>query len=300
MKKRNFKSNINNESHNEMLLERANEAKESLGIVNNVVLLDCNDIDTWCYRDRMEFELGDIDSLGSSIQNKGQAQPIIVVDRSKEFVAKSNINAKYVVIAGYRRWMACSKKGIKVQAVISKFSFEEAVACLMAENEKEDVSDYSKGMFFSSIIKSENITQDSLHKKLNISVTSINRYLSFARVPDEVWQAVGDISKVSSRTAAELASISKRSKRHLDAIIEISEHIKKGAGAKRVVALIDSIINKSKVNVTTPVLIKHNGKTYVKITDSTINFSKDIREHKSFPKLKDDLIMKFKAMIPAD
>ena len=40
-----------------------------------------------------DFEIGDIDLLGSSIENQGQAQPIIVVDKSDVFVGKNKNNA---------------------------------------------------------------------------------------------------------------------------------------------------------------------------------------------------------------
>lgn len=71
-------------------------------IVEKVLKVDPNDIGNWEYRDRQDFELGDISALSESIETKGQAQPIIIVEASDLFRSSDNSLAKYVVIAGYR------------------------------------------------------------------------------------------------------------------------------------------------------------------------------------------------------
>ena len=83
----------------------------SLGISSSVIGLQPHKIANWIYRDRSEFELGSIDDLANSIKTKGQAQPIVVVLASETFKARDNPDATYVVIAGYRRWLACLKHG---------------------------------------------------------------------------------------------------------------------------------------------------------------------------------------------
>ena len=107
-----------------------------------------SEIGSWEYRDRCDFELGNIDELADSIALKGQAQPIILVSVSDVFNAEGGNGCRYIVIAGYRRWLACKSKNMLVDAIVRNMNFDQAIACLVSENEKEKVSDYSKGMFY--------------------------------------------------------------------------------------------------------------------------------------------------------
>ena len=68
---------------------------------------------------------------------------------------QKNSNTKYVVIAGYRRWLACKLIKQDIQVTVKKLSFEDAIACVVDENRKQDVSDYSKGMFYYNVLQSK-------------------------------------------------------------------------------------------------------------------------------------------------
>ena len=233
-KKLNFNSisdiEVNNDVDSNSLIK---SSMSSLGISSNILSIDPNKIDNWIYRDRSDFELGNIDDLADSIKLKGQAQPIIVASTQKEwFTPKSNFEAKYVVIAGYRRWLACKKHNIKIDAIIKDISFEDAIATLDAENEKEAVSDFSKGMFYSSLIKSGKITRDDLRIRLSLKPASLSNFLSYGDVPQEIWNAVGNTSKVSPKTAGILRSYINKDSSYIDKIINIADKIRAGAGEK--------------------------------------------------------------------
>jgi ParB family chromosome partitioning protein len=175
--------------------------------IEKLVKLHTSVIDTWILRDRKDFELGDISELSESIRQRGQAQPIIVVKKSNIFKTKSDPNAKYVVIAGHRRWLACKKANIKIDSIIRDMTFDQAIECLKSENERESISDYSNGLFYHSLKSTYKYTLDKLSTNLGISISQLHRLLSFAEVPNMIWDAVGDMSKVSSRTSAEILGI---------------------------------------------------------------------------------------------
>lgn len=300
MTKRKFTSNLTatskidesiiEENHSVMVDERKKIAKSSLGIVGEVVLVDPLLIDTWIYRDRKDFELGNIEELAESINIKGQAQPIILVKKSDTFKPKENNNAKYIVIAGYRRWLACKLINKEIKAVISDMDFETAVATLVAENEKENVSDYSKGLFFSNVIESENITQDTLHKRLGIPTPTLNRYLSFARVPKIIWENVGDLSKVTSRTSAEIAVLSKKGDDYIDALVEIADEIKKGIGARKVNAMVMNIVQgKENKDKKKEIKITYDGEKYMTLSGSKITLHSPILNHEEYKNIEEAL-----------
>ena len=59
-------------------------------------------------------------------------------------------------------------------------------------------------------------------------------YLAFAKIDQDIWNAVNNMSRVSARAADTISVLSRKSPAHKKAIIEITEDIKKGAGTRRI------------------------------------------------------------------
>jgi ParB family chromosome partitioning protein len=281
MKRKKFKSPLintdavsNNESNTEFdINSEMNKVQGSLGFVGNVMSLNAKDIENWEFRDRHDFEIGNIDALADSIKLKGQAQPIIVVRADSTFKNRDDKKSKYIVIAGYRRWLACRKHDLKVDAVIKILSFNDAISLLEAENEKEPVSDYSKGMFYSSIIKSEKIKKDDLRKRLGLQPANFSNLLSFDAIPKSIWEAVSDVTKVSARTAYVLRSYVNKDKKYIPIIESIAGKIVSGAGEKRIKALIEGIENGTEKKKFASYTVINGIKAY-KVDSGTIQINK--------------------------
>ena len=60
----------------------------------------------------------------------------------------------------------------------------------------------------------------------------LDNYLAFEKVPAIIWDAVGNLSRVSSRSAATIFSLSKKGKDYISALIDLADEIRKGAGSK--------------------------------------------------------------------
>lgn len=266
------------------LHEKLSKVEEECHLDEKVVSLHCDLLDTWEFRDRKGFELGDITQLANSIRFKGQSQPIVVVRASEEFKPKTNLSAHYVVIAGYRRWLACKTHNLFVQAIIKKMNFDEAVACLVSENEKEDVSDYSKGFFYASVLESERITQEALAEKLGISGSRLSQFLAFAQIPETLWQVIGDSSKVSARTAAAMRCIINRGDDYEKALYKVSSSIAKGYGEKRLREEVDAIVlHKNKREDKASRLSCNKEIPLMTVKKGQIHFNKSISGHPDFP-----------------
>ena len=229
----------------EAILERFKAVENEMGYSEHIVNLDCSKIDTWEFRDRKSFELGNIDDLAASIKHGGQCQPIVVVRPSASFKPKDDPSAQYVVIAGYRRWMACKKYKMDVLAVVRTLTFEQAITVLASENEKESVSEYSKGMFYHTLLSTQKITEEELSARLNISLHSLQSYLAFPKVPEQIWKAIGDLSRVSAKTASVILSFVNKGPIHVKAIKSIAKKIAHGYGEKRIQEAVESIVNKN-------------------------------------------------------
>lgn len=248
-------------------------------VSEKVIKISPEDIGNWEFRDRQDFELGDIEGLSESIESKGQAQPIIIVKSDDVFKTRDSSDKKYIVIAGYRRWLACKLKNIAVDAIIRNLTFEQAIACLVSENEKEKVSDYSKGMFYNNLLKKERVTKKSLYEKLGLHRSVFDNYLSFAEVPEDVWKAVKCMSNVSARTSSTIKLICQKGEQEKKAIIAIADKIASGIGEKKIASLVNKILsdkNSKSGNDATRVAFSKN--VYIEVkNDSLIVSAKKIK-----------------------
>lgn len=218
--------------------------------MNNESVIKMNPVDVanWEYRDRQDFELGDIDELAESIELNGQAQPIIIVEKDHIFRSVNECGAKYIVIAGYRRWLACKSKNIFVESIIRNMSIEQAIACLISENQKEQVSDYSKGMFYYQLLNNEKITKKTLSERIGLKRGMFDNYISFAEVPREIWDAVGDLRNVSARTSSTIKLLAQKGPEYKQALVSIAGKISEGIGEKKIMTLVNMELNKTMQN----------------------------------------------------
>lgn len=191
----------------------------------------------WKYSDRNEFELGNIQELADDIKRNGQIQPILV--------RKAKKNNTYEVIAGERRWRACTFLKQDVLAIeigkddISSFLLQHS------ENKRKDISPYSKCMSYAKLINDGLITQNKLAQKLGYKKSSFSELMSFSTVPLELWKHVNDISKVSVSTASHIRKIINKNSDLLENLIEISDKIRMGAGKKTIDKYLAFDINSS-------------------------------------------------------
>jgi ParB/RepB/Spo0J family partition protein len=262
----------------ESILQRFKMAESELGYTEHIVKLKSDLVDAWEFRGRKVFEEGNLDDLAVSIKNGGQCQPIIVVRTSTLFRPKDDPLAQYAVIAGHRRWMACKKFNMDVLAVIRTLTFEQAVSVLVTENEREHVSDYSKGMLYANLLNSNNLTEEQLSQRLNISLPILCSYLAFAKVPENIWLAVGDMSRVSTKTADVVLAISNKGPIYVEALIKIAKKIARGYGEKRIHNEVDRIINHKAHHLPDESGINHkvifNGKVIVNVLHGKIKLDK--------------------------
>lgn len=186
---------------------------------DKITKINPKDIIKWEYKDRLENEMGDIDDLVNSIKNNQQQVPCIV--RPKE--------NKYELIAGERRWIACTKLDVDMLCIVKDINDMEASIIQALENEKrEGLSDYAKGMSYADkISKGILVTQDIVFN-LGISKLDVSRLLAFSKIDSDVSEKVKDFSKVSSRTAAEINRMTNKGDAHKEIILSLADKIRDG------------------------------------------------------------------------
>jgi ParB family chromosome partitioning protein len=253
-------------------------------------IIDVNPKDCirWKFADRSGFEFGDIHALSQDIIKNGQIEPVIL-RKSQE------PGYKYEVIAGSRRWKACLEAGIPLKGIVRDFTDEQAAIAQIKENQKVSICDYSKGIYYAKLIKEKKITTAKLAESIGCSQNKLLNFLSFNKIPQTIWDAVGNLSKVSSRTASTIYALSRKGKSYIAALIDQAEEIRKGIGSRTLENKVFKAVHGNPPQGVGEKIALPSGKVIAHWTKDGIQFSKDIHfNQKEFEKV---VVRYFKKML---
>ena len=245
-----------------------------------ILKLDPRDCTRWEYADRSIFEFGDTNALALDIKTNGQINPIFVrtLENNKQF--------KYEVVAGSRRFQACLSANIMIDAILVDVSDEKAAIIQFKENDKIPLSEYSKGLAFAKLQKNNKFNQDQLAEIVGCSRKKIYSLLAFDKVDPKIWNAVGNMSKVSAKSAEAIFLLSKKSDAHKEALIDIADDIKKGAGHRRITNLVNNIVSGDTQGAEEEIVESKSGQVLAKWKDGKLYFAKDLNlDKKKFNKM---------------
>ena len=191
--------------------------------IDQIIEVNPSLIRNWMYNDRPIFELGDIESLADEFKSIGQHQPCIV----RELFDSSEF--QYELIVGERRWRAATLARVNLKVVVKALTLQEAAILQISENEsRKDLSDYAKGMNYYNLIRDNIFTQMDLVHKLCKTKQYISSLLSFARIPESIVLQIGDMSKISYRTAEEICRLSKKGPEYVKLIEKLADKLRTG------------------------------------------------------------------------
>jgi ParB family chromosome partitioning protein len=249
-------------------------------IVESVTLVDPNDICNWEYHDRPESEIGNIQALADEFLKIGQQQPCIVRPTNI-----GNSRYKYELIVGERRWRASLLANIELKVIIKDLSDTDSALAQAAENDNRvDLSDFSKGMSYSKLINAGIIKQNDLIEKLGRSKQYVSALLSYSKIPESIFIAIGDFSKVSSRTAETIKRLSAKGDEYINIILKKVDSIREGQmGHSKLTEYVEKQLDNN--NLTnknaTKKIVSNNGRHLFTIRKdnnnlSSVHFPKDI------------------------
>lgn len=190
----------------------------------NLITVNPNQCKPWQFADRSGFEYGDIYSLIQDLKKNGQIEPVLLRPHP-------TVKDKYEVIAGARRWKARSEANLPLKAIVQGLTDEQAAIAQLKENQQIPLCDYSKGISYDKMLKKEMLTRTHLAELIGCSRAKLSNFLAFADISYSLWDTVGNVSRVSSRTAATILSLQKKGEVYLEAMIDLAEEIKKGIGS---------------------------------------------------------------------
>lgn len=233
---------------------------------NEIVYLYLDDIIPNRFQPREIFDDEALKELAISIKEHGVIQPIIV----------RQVNNKYEIIAGERRYKAATMAGLtKIPAIVKNLDDKESSKVALIENlQRKDLTPIEEARTYQKILELDNMTQEALAQTMGKTQSAVSNKLRLLALPDEVQDALLK-EQISERHARSLLNISNKNDqiKMLDKIIstrmtvkELDKEIKmlSGTGSSESVDLtkvpsnFDILTNNVKEEVAPPTYVSNS------------------------------------------
>ena len=165
---------------------------------DQVVYLYLDDIIPNRFQPREIFDEKALKELAVSIKEHGVIQPIIV----------RNVNGKYEIIAGERRYKASALAGLtKIPAIIRDLDDKESSKVALLENlQRKNLTPIEEARTYQKILEIDEMTQEDLAKTMGKSQSAVANKLRLLSLPDEIQNAILK-EQISERHARALLNI---------------------------------------------------------------------------------------------
>lgn len=158
------------------------------------ITLNLNDIEPNRDQPRKDFDETALSELADSIAQHGLIQPIVV---------KPNLDGRYSIIAGERRWRASRMAGLtEVPVVIKEADEQTLMEIALIENlQREDLNAVEEALGYRSLIDTYGLTQEEVAKKMGKSRSAVTNALRLLALNDNELEALrrGSISAGHAR-----------------------------------------------------------------------------------------------------
>lgn len=194
---------------------------------DEVVQLYLDDIIPNRFQPREVFDENALKELAVSIKEHGVIQPIIV----------RNVNGKYEIIAGERRYKASALAGLtKIPAIVRDLDDKESSKVALLENlQRKNLNPIEEARTYQKILEIDEMTQEELAKTMGKSQSAVANKIRLLSLPEDIQDALLK-EEISERHARTLLNIpdAKKQKEMLKKVIDnkmsvrlLEEEIKK-------------------------------------------------------------------------
>jgi len=226
---------------------------------DEVVQLYLDDIIPNRFQPREVFDEKALKELAVSIKEHGVIQPIIV----------RNVNGKYEIIAGERRYKASALAGLtKIPAIVRDLDDKESSKVALLENlQRKNLNPIEEARTYQKILEIDQMTQEELAKTMGKSQSAVANKLRLLSLSGDVQEALLK-EEISERHARALINITDAKKQ--------KEMLKKVINEKMSVRLLEEEIKKMYPKEDEPQVIeekKEEPKEEFASTDTFLNIN---------------------------
>lgn len=192
------------------------------------------------YQPRTQFKPEALQELADSIREHGVIQPLVVTETP----------TGYELVVGERRFRASQLAGLtKVPAIVKKTLHDQTkLEVALIENiQRQELNAIEEARGYDRLIKSFNLTQDQVAKKVGKSRSAVANTLRLLNLPAEIQRGVieGKISEGHARAILGLADIEKM-------ILMYQTILDQGLNVRQVEAKVREITVKRRLDAATP------------------------------------------------
>lgn len=143
---------------------------------------------------RSHFSPAELEDLIASIKEHGVMQPVTV----------TKVANGYELIAGERRFRACSALGLKtIPAICREASEQQKLELALIENiQRQDLNAVEEAIAYKALVDEFGLTQEAVASRVGKSRSNVANILRLLDLPEDVLDALrdGKISKSHART----------------------------------------------------------------------------------------------------
>ena len=152
--------------------------------VNSEVNIGITKITPNIKQPRKQFNKEELESLSSSIKEKGIIQPILV----RKNIEEDN----YEIVTGERRWRAAQIAGLhSIPVIIKKFSDQEVMEIALVENiQRENLNPVEEARAYKFLSGQHGYKQEQLSKIIGKSRSHISNMLRLLDLPEVILQSL--------------------------------------------------------------------------------------------------------------
>jgi ParB family chromosome partitioning protein len=179
----------------EALISSTNQLEENS---RNVLELKINDVEPNAEQPRKVFDQEKLETLAQSIKEHGVVQPIIVRKQG----------ARYIIVAGERRWRASKIAGLKtIPVVVKDLSDKEVMEIALIENlQREDLNPIEEAEAYQRLMNEFEMTQEDVSKVVGRSRAAIANSVRLLSLARDVQEMISD-GRLTSGHARTLITI---------------------------------------------------------------------------------------------
>ena len=168
---------------------------------NSINTVSINDLLKNRYQPRKIFDETKLQELVNSIQERGILQPIVVRNHN-------NIEGKYEIIAGERRWLAAKKAGLaEVPVVITEADDLKSLEFAIIENvQRDDLNPLEEAQSYQRLIDEFSYDHEKVSKFIGKSRSYITNSLRILTLPQKVLNLIEE-RKITSGHAKILVGL---------------------------------------------------------------------------------------------
>lgn len=164
----------------EELTEESSKGSPAKKLEAEVVRLNISDVDANPHQPRKVFDDVALRELSESLKQDGLLQPIVV--------GKGEIEGRYIIIAGERRWRASKLAGFDtIPAIIKDGVSEDMLRLALIENiQRADLNIIEEAEAYASLIKDYGLTQEQCADRVGKERSTVTNALRLLALPREI------------------------------------------------------------------------------------------------------------------